>query len=278
MISNWSKQEVELIVEDYIKMLHFELSGLTYSKASNRRALLLKLNNRSEGSIEFKHQNISAILIKYGFPYILGYKPRHNYQNLLEEVILNKLSNSKALLDLFMHFALDVSQETRRTKYSNLEMEPPQLNALYEGPEQYGWPPIKTTNYLKLEQENTFLGRQGEELVYNYERWRLVHAGKEKLSESVEWVSKDQGDGAGFDILSRNLNGTDRFIEVKTTKLGDKVPIYFSKNEFSFSKKNASSFYLYRVFNFYKDPKFFIKNGSFDDFCKVEPINYMGRF
>ncbi len=61
--------------------------------------------------------------------------------------------------------------------------------------------------------------------------------GKEKFAEQVRWISKEKGDGAGFDILSRNLNGTDKYIEVKTTKLAKETPIFFSKNELDFSFK-----------------------------------------
>lgn len=39
-----------------------DISGRRYSKAEHRRALLPLLNDRSEGSVEFKHQNISAVL------------------------------------------------------------------------------------------------------------------------------------------------------------------------------------------------------------------------
>ncbi|MEE4184203.1 MAG: hypothetical protein V2J12_00400 [Gammaproteobacteria bacterium] len=47
MSAAWSRLECELIVEDYL-------------------AMLAKLDNRSEGSIEYKHQNISAVLIHAG--------------------------------------------------------------------------------------------------------------------------------------------------------------------------------------------------------------------
>jgi hypothetical protein len=74
--NNWSQSEVEAAVEDYFNMLRFELSGLKYNKSEHRRALIELLNNRSGGSVELKHQNISAVLIEMGIPYIDGYKPR----------------------------------------------------------------------------------------------------------------------------------------------------------------------------------------------------------
>ena len=71
---DWTRLEVEAIVADYIEMLTLELSGQSYNKTEHRKRLLAKLVNRSEGSIEFKHCNISAAMLDMGIPYIQGYK------------------------------------------------------------------------------------------------------------------------------------------------------------------------------------------------------------
>lgn len=83
--SNWTRREVEAIADDYLSMLASELAGTPYNKAAHRRALKQKLNGRSDQSIEFKHANISAALLEAGYPYIAGYKPRSNYQQLMVE-------------------------------------------------------------------------------------------------------------------------------------------------------------------------------------------------
>ncbi len=277
MSANWSKREVEAIVSDYFEMLSLELAGIGYSKAERRRNLSFLLNNRSEGSIEFKHQNISAVLIKYEYPYILGYKPRSNYQGLLEDVILDFLRKLDNLIGLFDKFSQEGVPVKEIADYSSLVVDPPQPDIIMDSEALYRKPFVNKPNYLLKEQQNRSLGEQGEQLILNYERWRLINSGKEKLSESVEWVSKEQGDGTGFDILSKNLNGTDRYIEVKSTKLGEKVPIYFTRNELRFSQEHASNYFLYRVFNLKKKPKFFIKKGAIDSFWNVEPVSFIGR-
>ncbi|MET4101226.1 hypothetical protein ABIE58_000643 [Roseovarius sp. MBR-78] len=58
----WTDEENDLIVADYFAMLADDIAGRPYNKAEHRRALLPVLNGRSEGSVEFKHQNISAVL------------------------------------------------------------------------------------------------------------------------------------------------------------------------------------------------------------------------
>jgi hypothetical protein len=85
--TGWDWIECEALVADYFDMLSRELRGEHYSKTEHREALLKKLGTRNKGSIEFKHQNVSAILVELGEPYITGYKPRFNYQAQLRAVV-----------------------------------------------------------------------------------------------------------------------------------------------------------------------------------------------
>ena len=66
----WTDEENDLIVADYFSMLADDIVGRPYKKAEHRRALLPLLNERSEGSVEFKHQNISAVLKALGEDWI----------------------------------------------------------------------------------------------------------------------------------------------------------------------------------------------------------------
>jgi len=60
-------------------MLACELNGKPYSKTDYRRALLAgPLNTRTDGSVELRMQNISAVLAALGRPWISGYKPARN--------------------------------------------------------------------------------------------------------------------------------------------------------------------------------------------------------
>lgn len=94
---DWSPEEVQLTVADYFSMLHSELLGQPYSKTEHRRRLRPLLHGRSDGSVEFKHQNISAVLVHLGFPYIAGYKPRGNYQRLLMDAVEEYLAGQNLL-------------------------------------------------------------------------------------------------------------------------------------------------------------------------------------
>ena len=79
----WSDEEVGLLVADYFDMLELDLLGRDYNKAEHNRLLREKLTARSKSSVEFKHQNVSAVLLKLGLPSIDGYKPARNFQRSL---------------------------------------------------------------------------------------------------------------------------------------------------------------------------------------------------
>lgn len=276
-MDSWSIYEVELIVTDYFQMLSDELTGKPYKKSEHRKNLLPLLNNRSEGSIEFKHQNISAVLINFGQPYIKGYLPRYNYQKILEEIVINYLYNNLGIEDKFKQFADKDVHIKSTVNFEKLIIEPPVLGLVAEPSPSYHRSPIKV-NYLEREQSNNKLGKSGEELVLHYEKWVLIKNGKDNLAEQVRWISKEEGDGAGFDILSKNNNGSDKYIEVKTTKLGKETPFFFSRNELIFSQQHIKDFHFFRLFNFESEARMFTKIGGLDTICHSVPVSYKGYF
>lgn len=278
MTNPWSKIEVALIVDDYFDMLIKELNRIPFNKADHRRQILPLLNNRSEGSIEFKHQNISAILINLGMPYIAGYLPRYNYQNLLEDEVIDYLIQHSEIESDFQKFVeKGLNKPQIKLDFEKIIVTPPQIVSVTEPRPIYQHKTVKI-NYLEREQLNKTLGLYGEEIVIEYEKWNLIRLGHDKLADKIKWISKEEGDGAGFDILSKNLNGTDKYIEVKTTRLGKETPFFFSSNELQFSIKRASDYHLYRLFNAEIDAKLFQKNGALNSICKSIPTMYKGYF
>ena len=88
----WTPAEVSAIVDDYLAMLAAEAADQPYSKTEHRRVLMPKLKpRRTRGAVEYKHGNISAVMIGLGMPYVRGYKPYGNYQTELEDEITRRL-------------------------------------------------------------------------------------------------------------------------------------------------------------------------------------------
>ena len=192
----------------------------------------------------------------------------------MEEEVAKYLGENRFILEpAFNHFSeesININQ-LPSNDFDNIINTEPIKSVINECEPKFR--PIKT-NYIEREQNNRLLGEQGEQLVINYERWRLIKAGKEDLVDKIEWISKNLGDGTGYDILSKNINGSDRYIEVKTTKLSKETPFYLTKTELSFASLKRNNFYLYRVFNFDSKPQFFIRQGEYGGFCNLEPVTF----
>lgn len=280
MADSWSETEVEAAVADYFDMLRSELTGHKYNKTAHRRALMEQLNNRSDGSVELKHQNISAVLIEMGIPYIDGYKPRSNYQrSLLPEAVSEFLQHNAEFQALFKADSEAVPVAPTVSDFlTTMEAPPTEVgytpDAVSEAPAIYNPAGV---NYLEREAQNQSLGDAGEEFILNFERARLIHAGKNSLADRIERVSVTVGPSAGFDIRSFEENGTDRYIEAKTTKYGKNTPFFVTANELRFSEKNSSRYYLYRLFRFRENPKLFALQGHLREKCIIEASQFVAR-
>lgn len=275
----WDWLECEATVQDYFAMLEKELAGKRYSKAEHRRGLVPKLNNRSEGSIEFKHQNISAILIELGQPYIKGYKPAVNYQQQLKEVVLAHLAGHLQDIDN-INASADRPAEPQSPDVDWERVLDPDLPELIPGikePERAYL--AQKINFSERERRNRSLGEKGEQFVYDFERFRLESAGRPDLVREVEWRSKEQGDGLGYDIRSFDPERDEElFIEVKTTTSGKYQPFIISDNELAFSKERADQYSLYRVYEFRSKARLFQLNGAVDQFVHLHAQQYKASF
>ena len=279
MAENWSESEVRQAVEDYFNMLRLELTGRKYNKTEHRHVLMSHLNNRSNGSVELKHQNISAVLIEMGIPYIDGYKPRHNYQRSLLPAVSKYLDMNPEYQSLFQADAEVTPSVPTVMDFLAAMEDPPEREDKEDSARVKGKGIIISSgvNYLEREARNQSLGDAGEKFVINYERARLIYAGKEVLADRIEQVSISIGSTAGFDIHSYEENGADRFIEAKTTKYGKNTPFFVTPNELRFSQENAAQYFLYRIFRFRPDPRMFAVHGDLQERCILTPSQFLAR-
>ena len=85
---DWSVSEIKAAVDAYLKMLALELSGQKFVKTKVNLALReTALPTRTKGSVEFRMQNISTVLMKMDREFIKGYKPAKNVGSNVEQLI-----------------------------------------------------------------------------------------------------------------------------------------------------------------------------------------------
>jgi len=280
-MADWSRIEVEATVADYLDMLALEWRGTPFNKAKHNRNLLRLLDGRTRAAVERKHQNISAILDELGFPYIEGYKPLHNYQDLLREVVEERLLAATALEKELA--SLVVSPPPPVAPPGDiLDINVPAPVPDRENPTSiYEFPGVSARqvkrNYLEIEARNSALGLAGEQLAVRYEQERLSRAGEERLAGKIIHVSATESDSLGFDVLSYETDGRERLIEVKTTRFGALTPFFASRNEVEVSDRRNADYHLYRLFKFSEQPKLFMLPGSLRRSCRLDPVNYAAR-
>lgn len=274
--AHWSEIEVRATVEDYFWMLERELRGERYSKTAQREALLAKLGSRAPGAVERKHQNISAILVEIGFPFIRGYKPLPNYQGLLRDIVLESMPSALSLLDAADALSSGLTTEPRTL---SIQVEPPDMIVREKPREHQARAPRGVrTDFVERDHKNRALGLRGEELVLAHERQRLSAAGRSDLAARVRWTSQEDGDGAGFDIESYELQGQARLIEVKTTNHHDRFPFMVTRNELATSERSARDYQLVRVFDFSRNPRYFVLAGAIRDHVDLQATDYRASF
>ncbi|MDP5238936.1 DUF3883 domain-containing protein [Uliginosibacterium sp. 31-16] len=278
---NWSDVEVAATVADYMRMLTLELSGQHYNKTAHRRALLKLLDGRSDAAVELKHQNVSAILLKLGCYYISGYKPRGNYQQALGTFVENWINEHPEFDRIALAAADQPAVVPSAVDFSRLIVDAPKLSLVVEEARKPYVVPVRAAikrDYVAREARNSALGKAGELLALEYEEFRLRSAGQKHLAERIEHVSTTKGDGLGYDILSFEVSGKERFVEVKTTAFAKETPFFASRNEVAFAREMSGQFHLYRLFDFRKAPRLFSLQGDIGQYCRLDPVSYLCQF
>lgn len=169
--TGWTGGELDLIVADYFGMLADELAGRPYAKAAHNAALRERVP-RSRGSVEFKYQNVSAVLEKLGMPWIPGYKPARHYQGAIAEAISRYVARDPSALDMPAPSPLVPAPEgvfiPPPAPAEPNEQLPASLRRL-----------IAKFDPVERDRRNRSLGRAGEEFVIELERRQLASLGRQ---------------------------------------------------------------------------------------------------
>lgn len=278
----WTDEENDAIVADYFAMLDAELAGRRYNKAAHNRALRDRIG-RERASIEFKHQNISAVLQGLGEDWIRGYKPAFNFQVALVDAVARWVARNHAWFERKPAWLGATGSAAAATTIA----EAPGL-WIGEGPTRRPAAPRKAASEVAgilqrfdpagRDARNRALGRAGEELVFAHERSALARAGRDDLARKVRWVSQEEGDGAGYDIASFEPDGRQRLLEVKTTNGWDRTPFFITRNELGVAAKHREDWRLLRLWNFSRGPKAFELRPPLDAHVSLVPTTFQAEW
>lgn len=229
----------------------------------------MKNVRRSEASIEFKHRNISAVLSELGLPRIGGYIPAWNFQGAIAEAIGRFLSINPDPIPLDLAAVTGLAEATVLFEEPppTTHRVPPKAKQVFDRVARKFDPALK-------DQLNRALGLAGERHVFESEHQRLRTMDRPDLARKVRWVSQEDGDGLGYDIRSYEADGTERLLEVKTTRGGNTTPFYLTRNENAVAHERPDAFRLYRVYDFSKKPRLFTLKPPLEALLQLEPMTF----
>ena len=272
----WSLDEIEVIVADYFAMLKLELSGGKFNKLERNRALQQEIG-RSKGSIEYKRRNISAVMERLELPFVLGYKPARKYQARLFETI-EKLLLHDSLGD---SLAESLANETTVLEIPAKGIEYHRAPALQPEQEPTNRTVRRIIRYFDPAKRDALarkLGEAGESFLYQAEQNRLSAMGRDDLASKVRWISKEDGDGAGYDILPYSKTGQKRLLEVKTTNGPVTTPFWISRNELNVAEENRDSYRVARLYHFSRFPEAYQLRPPLNDHLHLNATEYLASF
>lgn len=103
-------------------------------------------------------------------------------------------------------------------------------------------------DFEKEQRRNRELGSRGEKIVMDLEVHRLRSSGRKDLAKKVKRVSMES-DSYGYDVASYEIDGRERFIEVKATssKVGP-AKFFITANELRTALREEN-FFIYMVYD-----------------------------
>jgi hypothetical protein len=267
----WQDDELDAIVADYFAMLAADLAGRMYIKSRYSAALMARIG-RTHRSVEFKHQNISAVLDELGMPWIPGYKPKLNYQSAIFDAIDRYLTNHPSILE-----PAPIPQSVPPSPVE-VFVERPVLKAVAERIPERLRHLVAKFDPVERDHRNRSLGRAGEAFVVDLEKKRLKEGDREDLPGKIRWTAVEDGDGAGYDVSSFDLWGQPRFIEVKTTNGSSRTPFFLTRNECDIAKRCPDEWLIYRVHMFATGPRIFTVAPPLKTFVNLSPETWRASF
>ena len=230
--------KIDLFDEKDTKFIRKEISSSPKFKISayETGSFFIKKYNLDDESLTEKifKDDFESYMQAYEDIYL---DPRSDFIQNLSELVVKEEDMSEENLDYEIPEFTPIPPKEKRNTSSSKNSSPRKIN----------------------HQESRKTGIAGEEHVFKFEVNALKKGGRSDLANSVVKQCEDHTDYPGYDIKSYNLDGSEKFIEVKSTKLKSKNSFDISHNEWikgSNSAKNmGESYWVYIVAEASKQPK-----------------------
>ena len=228
--------------------------------------LVFKLDYYFEANSELNHQQKE--IVKKNLPSELRWRAisindlhQYNWQSLIE-LTSQFIAENSHVYDKLIELAWgDKQPELIFTNTLRKQARPPDglselpaMNPSFTGTDK---------DFIQDAVEKKEIGDAGEELVIQYEKNFLASLGFHAFADKV----CKQKDGKGYDVLSYNSKGEEKYIEVKTTRGNALTPFDYTINEYLFASKHEGNYFIYRLYNYDEE------SNTADFFIIEDPVN-----
>ena len=168
----------------------------------------------------------------------------YNWESLIDETS-NMFQDSIYAYDNLIQLAWEIKPSSEEKVTKLVRHAPPDASSMVQLSDD-DFSPVYT-DYEKAAKNKKVIGDAGEDLVVKFEKEHLSNF--PELAKEVKKVD----DGVGYDIISRNVDSSPKYIEVKTTTKTISTPFFISRRELNFALKNRENYIIYRLYDFNKE-------------------------
>jgi len=265
------------VVTDYLDMLAAELRGEMYSKADHRNRLAKELGVEDADIIDVAFQQVSAVMLALGLPVVDGFRPLGGYPTALATAVHEHLETNPDLVEA-LWIGGDAHKVTVPVELddSRMVLNPTPLAGEHDEGPSVAWAPrvALDVDFRAREARDEALATAGQRFVLAYERARLRETGMKDRVAKLEWVAQDRGDALGYHVRSFDEQGQPRYIIVKCTNFGARLPFTLSAAELAVGLEFGAQTCLYRVFAFSRGARLFVLNGPFEGRLTLVPLEF----
>ena len=242
---------------DAVRYLGYKTRAEAYKKVSikigeDNRFLAQRMNEfdpfTSSTRVGYSHamlpivQSHFDILKNFSFDELCEIVQRIINKDYLESKLENNVQSSITLSERLEKELNQILNETKTNELAEI------INFKYiEKHNKNKIRKVKKEDYEIINNRKSVQGIKAELIVLDYE---INRVGLFKdIVANVDHVSQTKGDGLGYDILSYEKDGSERYIEVKSKyKCNGLLEFYISVNELEFLKSHSNA-YIYFVYD-----------------------------
>ena len=166
-VADWSVEEVRAVVSAYMEMLTEEIAGRPYVKA-RYNVQVQNETGRSKGSVEYKLQNVSAMLDVRGLRWIEGYKPARNAQATIGQILDELLATNEGLAAK-LELPVPTVTPALPSSLDEVFVSPPPRGAAKTSEQSGTGQKNRKWDRADADARNHELGEKGEEFVVSFE-------------------------------------------------------------------------------------------------------------